>query len=57
MAFPSPQAWPPVIAHKIEGLHLTHPSRAIRAYTAATNEDIFSTQYAVRSNIRIGGTI
>ena len=26
-----------------------HPSHAIRAYTAATNEDIFSTQYAVRS--------
>ena len=25
------------IAHEIEGLHLTHPSRAIRAYTAATN--------------------
>ena len=30
------------IAHKIEGLHLTHPSRVIRAYTAATNEDVFS---------------
>ena len=44
MAFPSPQAWPPVIAHKIEGLHLTHPSRAISAYTAAANEDSFSTQ-------------
>ena len=27
------------IAHEIEGLHLTHPSRAIRAYTAATNKD------------------
>ena len=26
-----------------------HPSRAIRAHTAATNEDIFSTQYAVRN--------
>ena len=24
-----------------------HPSRAIRAHTAATNEDIFSTQHAV----------
>ena len=82
-------ARPPVIAHKIEGLHLTHPSSAIRAYTAATNgkgcirrlregggegreveggntyvplrghgpqavqlnEDIFSTQYAVRSQL------
>ena len=27
-----------------------HPSHAIRAYTAPTNEDIFSTQYAVRSS-------
>ena len=26
-----------------------HPSHAIRAYKAPTNEDIFSTQYAVRS--------
>ena len=47
---PSPQAWPTVIARYVEGLHPTHPSRAIRAYTAA--EDIFSTrtqstQYAV----------
>ena len=25
-----------------------HPSRAIRAYTAPTNEDVFSSQYAVR---------
>ena len=25
-----------------------HPSHAIRAYTEPTNEDIFSTQYAVR---------
>jgi len=30
------------------------PSRAIRAYTAATNEDIFSTQYAVRSGKAVG---
>ena len=29
-----------------------HPSRAIRAYTAPTNKDIFSTQYAVRGGIR-----
>ena len=28
-----------------------HPSRAIRAYTAPTNEDIFSTQYAVSSKL------
>ena len=34
---------------KIEGLHLTHPSHAIRACTAATNDDIFSTQYAAVS--------
>ena len=27
---------------------MAHPSHAIRAYTAPTNEDIFSTQYAVR---------
>jgi len=34
----------------IEGTEAhAHPSHAIRAYTAATNEDIFSTQYAVRS--------
>ena len=26
-----------------------HPSHAIRAYTAPTNEDIFSTLYAVRA--------
>ena len=25
------------VAHEIEGLHLTHPSHAIRAYRAATN--------------------
>ena len=34
---------------KIEGTEAHgHPSHAIRAYTAPTNEDIFSTQYAVR---------
>ena len=39
----APQAWPPVTAHEIEGLHLTQPSIAIGAYmnTAATNEEIF----------------
>ena len=44
------QAWPPVTAHEIEGLHPTHPSHAIRDYIAATNEGISvrSTQYAVR---------
>ena len=30
---------------------LVELSHAIRAYTAATNEDICSTQYAVRSNL------
>ena len=43
------KAWPPVNAHTIEGTEAhAHPSHAIRAYTAATNEDIFSPQYAVR---------
>ena len=39
------KAWPPVNAHKFEGTEAhAHPSCAIRAYTAPTNEDIFSTQ-------------
>ena len=33
-----------------------HPSRAIRAYTAATNEDIFSTQYAIRAYMYTAAT-
>jgi len=38
---------PPVNALKIEGAEANaHPSRAIRACTAATNECIFSTQHA-----------
>ena len=46
------QAWPPVTAHEIEGLHPTHPSHAIRDYIAATNEDISvrSTQYAEKES-------
>ena len=56
-------AWPPVTAgmasrHRAldRGPYPAHatPSRAIRAYTAATNEDIFSTQYAVRSTPAVG---
>ena len=44
------KAWPPVNAHKIEGTEAhAHPSHAIRAYTAATNEDVFSTRDAARS--------
>ena len=40
------KSWPPVNAHKIEGTEAhAHPSRAIRANTAPTNVDIFSTQY------------
>ena len=44
------KAWPPVDAHWTEGAEAhAHPSHAIGACTAPTNEDVFSAQHAARS--------